>query len=65
MTDAQKETYLALYEKLPERDQVKFELMLNRDEIVNSETQTDKMLDHMLESVSKYESKTLNIFENE
>jgi len=65
MTDAQKETYLALYEKLPERDQVKFALMLNRDEIVNSETQTDKMLDHMLESVIKYESKTLNIFENE
>jgi len=65
MTDAQKETYLALYEKLPERDQVKFALMLNRDEIVNSETQTDKMLDNMLESVSKYESKTLNIFENE
>jgi len=44
MTDAQEEEYLALYDKLPERDQVKFALMLNRDEIVKSDTQTEHML---------------------
>ncbi|NMW21712.1 hypothetical protein CV133_gene17 [Chlorobiaceae phage CV-1-33] len=65
MTEQQEQEYLRLYAKLPERDQVKFSLMLNRDEIVSSETQTDKMLDHMQEAVNKHESRTLNIFENE
>jgi len=62
MTDAQEEEYLALYDKLPERDQVKFALMLNRDEIVKSDTQTEHMLRHMKEQLEHRESRTLNIF---
>jgi len=62
MTDAQEEEYLALYDKLPERDQVKFALMLNRDEIVKSDTQTEHMLRLMKEQLEHRESRTLNIF---
>ena len=53
MNDRQKEEYLALYSRLPDIDQVKYGLILNRNEIISSETQFEKVLSGMRERVRK------------
>ena len=61
MTEQQEQEFLSLYEKLDSQEQVKWWLMLSRDEIIKSETQTEIMLGNMREKVKKIESRTLNL----